>query len=64
MAGGGVPLARASVVLSKLNADNDDQRFSIESVRKAVQTPLRQISENAGEDGAVIAGKILDHDNR
>ena len=56
--GGGVPLARASLILSKLKADNDDQRFGIEIVRKAIQTPLRQIAENAGEDGAVIAGKI------
>ena len=62
VAGGGVPLARASLILSKLKADNDDQRFGIEIVRKAVQTPLRQIVENAGEDGAVIAGKILDRD--
>ena len=60
--GGGVPLARASLILSKLKADNDDQRFGIEIVRKAVQTPLRQIAENAGEDGAVIAGKVLDRD--
>ena len=62
VAGGGVPLARASLILSKLKADNDDQRFGIEIVRKAVQAPLRQIVENAGEDGAVIAGKILDRD--
>jgi chaperonin GroEL len=62
VAGGGVPLARASLILSKVKADNDDQRFGIEIVRKAVQTPLRQIAENAGEDGAVIAGKILDRD--
>ena len=47
---------------AKLKADNDDQRFGIEIVRKAVQTPLRQIAENAGEDGAVIAGKVLDKD--
>jgi chaperonin GroEL len=60
--GGGVALARASLILSKLKADNDDQRFGIEIVRKAVQTPLRQIAENAGEDGAVIAGKVLDKD--
>jgi chaperonin GroEL len=60
VAGGGVPLARASLILSKLKADNDDQRFGIEIVRRAVQAPLRQIAENAGEDGAVIAGKILD----
>jgi chaperonin GroEL len=62
VAGGGVPLARASLILSKLKADNDDQRFGIEIVRKAVQAPLRQIAENAGEDGAVIAGKTLDRD--
>jgi chaperonin GroEL len=60
--GGGVPLARASLILAKLKADNDDQRFGIEIVRKALQTPLRQIAENAGEDGAVIAGKTLDKD--
>jgi chaperonin GroEL len=61
--GGGVPLARASLVLSKLKPDNDDQRFGIEIVRKAIQMPLRQIAENAGEDGAVIAGKILDRED-
>jgi chaperonin GroEL len=61
--GGGVALARASLILAKLKADNDDQRVGIEIVRKAVQTPLRQIAENAGEDGAVIAGKTLDKDD-
>jgi chaperonin GroEL len=60
--GGGVALARAGLVLAKLKADNDDQRFGIEIVRKAIQTPLRQIAENAGEDGAVISGKVLDKD--
>jgi len=60
--GGGVALARASLILSKLKADNDDQRFGIEIVRKAIQTPLRQIAENAGEDGAVISGKTLEKD--
>jgi chaperonin GroEL len=60
--GGGVPLARASLILAKLKAENDDQHFGIEIVRKAVQTPLRQIAMNAGEDGAVIAGKTLDKD--
>jgi chaperonin GroEL len=60
--GGGVALARASLILSKIKADNDDQRFGIEIVRKAIQTPLRQIAENAGEDGAVIAGKTLEKD--
>jgi chaperonin GroEL len=60
--GGGVALARASLILKKLNAENDDQRVGIEIVRKAALTPLRQIAENAGEDGAVISGKVLDGD--
>jgi chaperonin GroEL len=60
--GGGVALARASLILAKLNAENHDQRVGIDIVRKAVQIPLRQIAENAGEDGAVISGKILDRD--
>jgi chaperonin GroEL len=60
--GGGVALARASLILAKLNVENEDQRVGIEIVRKAVQMPLRQIAENAGEDGAVISGKILDKD--
>ena len=60
--GGGVALARAGLVLSKLKAENDDQRFGIEIVRKASLTPLRQIAENAGEDGAVISGKVLDNE--
>ncbi len=60
--GGGVALARASLILAKLNAENDDQRVGIELVRKAALTPLRQIAENAGEDGAVISGKVLDRD--
>ncbi|HMD60357.1 MAG TPA: chaperonin GroEL [Opitutaceae bacterium] len=60
--GGGVALARASLALAKVNAENNDQRVGIEIVRKALQSPLRQIAENAGEDGAVIAGKILERD--
>jgi chaperonin GroEL len=39
------------------------QRFGIEIVRKAVQMPLRQIAENAGEDGAVVTGKVLDRED-
>src|SRR6202012_4587020 len=60
--GGGVALARATKILANVKADNDDQRFGIEIVRKAIQTPLRQIAENAGEDGAVIAGKGVEND--
>jgi chaperonin GroEL len=58
--GGGVALARASLILAQLKCDNDDQRFGIDIVRKAIQAPLRQIAQNAGEDGAVVAGKVLD----
>ena len=61
--GGGVALARASLILPTLAGDNDDQRVGIEIVRKALQLPLCQIAENAGEDGAVIAGKVLDRDD-
>ncbi|MBV8522751.1 MAG: chaperonin GroEL [Acetobacteraceae bacterium] len=62
--GGGVALARAGAILQKVQgqAENDDQRLGIEIVRKAVQTPLRQIAENSGEDGPVVAGKVLDRD--
>ena len=61
--GGGTALARASLVLASLVPENEDQKFGIEIIRKAVQTPLRQIAENAGEDGAVIAGKVLENPN-
>src|ERR1700748_3830257 len=60
--GGGTALLYASKTLAKIKADNDDQRFGIEIIRKAIQTPLRQIAENAGEDGAVIADKTLEKD--
>jgi chaperonin GroEL len=59
--GGGVALARASLNLASIECDNDDQRVGVEIVRKALQAPLRQIAENAGEDGAVIAGKVLEN---
>jgi len=60
--GGGVALARASGVLATLKFDNDDQRVGIDIVRRALLAPLRQIAENAGEDGAVISGRVLDRD--
>ncbi len=58
--GGGVALVRASTILAALTSANEDQKFGINVVRKAIQQPLRQIAENAGEDGAVIAGKVLE----
>jgi chaperonin GroEL len=60
--GGGVARARATFIQAKVKADNDDQRVGIDIIRKAIQVPLRQIAENAGEDGAVISGKVLDKD--
>jgi chaperonin GroEL len=58
--GGGVALMRAFKTLEGLKPGNDDQRVGINIVRRALQAPARQIAENAGEDGAVVAGKILD----
>jgi len=60
--GGGVALLRAAKILDELNAENEDQKFGINIVRKALAAPARQIFENAGEDGAVIVGKILEND--
>ncbi len=58
--GGGAALLYAAKSLDKLTGDNEDQRVGIDIVRRSLQTPLRQIVENAGEDGAVVAGKLLD----
>ncbi len=58
--GGGVALIRTQGLLDKLKPANDDQRVGINIVRRALQAPARQIAENAGEDGAVVAGKILE----
>ena len=60
--GGGVALLRATDVLKKLRAQNDDQKTGVEIVRKALSWPARQIAINAGEDGSVIVGKILEKD--
>jgi len=58
--GGGVALMRTLKTLDGLKTANDDQKVGINIVRRALQAPARQIAENAGEDGAVVAGKILD----
>jgi chaperonin GroEL len=58
--GGGVALLRALKALESLKPANDDQRTGIQIVRRAIQAPARQIAENAGEDGAVVVGKILE----
>jgi chaperonin GroEL len=60
VAGGGVTLLYASKTLGGLNPENGDQKVGIEIVRKALQAPARQIFANAGEDGSIIVGKLID----
>src|SRR5256712_3101337 len=60
--GGGVALLRAIKALSRLRPENDDQRTGVDIVKKALSTPARQIAINAGEDGSVVVGKILEKD--
>ena len=60
--GGGVALLRSGRVLDKVVPANADQRSGVDIVRKAIAWPARQIAINAGADGAIVAGKILDKD--
>jgi chaperonin GroEL len=60
--GGGVALLRGIKALEKLKVHNDDQRTGIEIVKKALSWPTRQIAANAGEDGSIVVGKILEKD--
>ena len=60
VAGGGVALLYGIRALAKLRSANDDQKVGIDIVRRALQTPARQIMENAGADGSVIIGKLLE----
>ncbi len=59
--GGGVPLLRAIKALDGIKVENPDQQTGIEIVRKAIQTPARQIIDNAGDDGAVVVGKLIEN---
>ncbi len=61
--GGGVALLRATEALKKVRTANEDQKHGVDIVRKALQAPARQIATNAGEDGSVIVGKILENSN-
>ena len=63
VAGGGVALLYAAKALDKLTPENQDQKVGIDIIRKATQAPIRQIAENAGVDGAVVAGKLLEGDD-
>jgi chaperonin GroEL len=58
--GGGVALLRAIKAIEKLRVANDDQKTGVDIVRKALSWPARQIAINAGEDGSIVVGKILD----
>jgi chaperonin GroEL len=58
--GGGTALLYATKALEGLDGDNDDQTRGVDIVRKALYAPVRQIAENAGHDGAVVSGKLLD----
>ncbi|WP_386625391.1 chaperonin GroEL [Sulfitobacter geojensis] len=61
--GGGVALVQAGKKLEGVTGENNDQNVGISIVRKALEAPLRQIAENAGVDGAVVAGKIRESDD-
>ena len=61
--GGGVALVQAANALAGVTGENSDQDAGITIVRKAIEAPLRQIAENAGVDGAVVAGKIRESDD-
>jgi chaperonin GroEL len=56
--GGGVALLRAAKALDKVETDNADQKTGVEIVRRAIETPVRQIAENAGAEGSIIVGKL------
>ena len=62
--GGGVALIQASKILEGLTGANSDQNAGIAIVRKALEAPLRQIAQNAGVDGSVVAGKVRESDDK
>ncbi len=59
--GGGVALLKASLVLANLKGDNADQDAGIAIVRRALQAPIRQIAENAGVEGSIVVGKVMEN---
>jgi chaperonin GroEL len=61
VAGGGVALLRAKTAVAKLKSDNADEQAGINIVLKALESPIRQIVENAGDEGSIVVGKILDN---
>ena len=63
VAGGGSALLYATKVLARLKPENNDQKVGVDIVRRALETPVRQIAENAGVDGSIVVGKLIDKDN-
>ncbi len=61
--GGGTALLYATKALDGVKGANEDQTRGVDIVRKAITAPVKQIAENAGEDGAVVAGRLLDKDD-
>jgi chaperonin GroEL len=61
VSGGGAALLYGTKVLARLKAENNDQKVGIDIVRRALQTPARLIAENAGEDGSIVVGKLLEN---
>jgi chaperonin GroEL len=61
--GGGVALLKASKTLEGFKVDNTDQEAGVAIVRRALQAPIRQIAENAGVEGSIVVGKILENDS-
>ena len=61
MPGGGVALLKASKALDGVKGDNADQTAGVAIVRRALQAPIRQIAENAGVEGSIVVGKILEN---
>ncbi len=63
IAGGGVALLYATRAIEKIKVANDDQRRGVDIVRKALESPIRQIVDNAGMDGSVVVGRLLEQDD-
>ena len=61
--GGGIALLRATKVLANITHKNDDERLGVEILKKAIQSPARQIVDNAGLDASLVVGKILENDS-
>jgi chaperonin GroEL len=59
--GGGIALLRAKKAIGKISNDNDDVQAGINIVLKALEAPIRQIAENAGVEGSIVVGKVLEH---